>query len=185
MEYLLNNRPGFKIDIAIACALDFPTNDFNFSIAPQQSFWVTPTYRFIGKASFLEILAVLRYNWYNLSFYKQYFPQSETYEHNFDYGFSVNLIFKKFTLHAEAVGRYSKAIYDQTTDPATGITTTQSKTQTDFQYMGTFSYQINKKLIVSYSLGKQFQPILSYQGTLISSFGLNFGFGGPTSDDLK
>ena len=184
VEYLVNNRPGFKIDIAAALAIDFPTNNFDFCLAPQQSIWVTPTYRFAGKASFLEFLAVVRYNWYNLSFYKQYFPGNETYEHNFDYGISANLMFKKFSLHAEAVGRYSKSIIGETLDPVTGITTTLSKTQTDFQYMGTFSYQINKKLIVSYSLGNQFKPILSYTGTLISSFGLNFGFGGPTSDNL-
>ena len=160
----------------------FP-NDFNFSVTPQQSVWLTPSYRFRGTASFLEILGVLRYNWYNMNFYQQYFQNKETYEYNFDYGISLNLLFKKISLHFEAVGQYSNTIFDKTTDPS-GITTTHSKTQSDFQYIGTFSYQISKKLILSYSFGKQFKPILNYNGTLISLVGLNFGFGGPTSDNL-
>jgi hypothetical protein len=183
LESYVTNRPGFKLDIAGAFSLDFPKNDFNFSITPQQSVWLTPSYRFRGNTSFIEILGVLRYNWYNMNFYQQYFKNKETYEHNFDYGISLNLLFKKISLHFEAVGQYSNTIIDKTTDPS-GIVTTRSKTKSDFQYVGTFSYQINKKLILSYSFGKQFQPVLNVNGTLISVVGLNFGFGGPTKDNL-
>lgn len=183
VELNVTNRPGWKLDIAGALALDFPANDFNFSIAPQQSVWLTPSYRFSGKTSCIELLGVFRYNWYNLGFYKQYFENKETYEHNFDYGLSLNLLFKKLSLHVEALGRYSKTIIDQSTD-ASGITTTRSKTQTDFQCIGTVSYQISKKLMLSYNFGKQFEPILSYKGTLISVVNLNFGFGGPTAADV-
>lgn len=183
LESYVTNRPGFKLDIAGAFSLDFPTNDMSFSVTPQQSIWLTPAYRFRGNASFIEILGVLRYNWYNVDFYQQYFQNKETYENNFNYGISLNLLFKKISLHFEAVGQYSNTIIEKSTDPS-GIVTTRSKTKSDFQYVGTFSYQINKKLILSYSFGKQFQPILSNNGTLISVVGLNFGFGGPTSDNL-
>ncbi len=183
IENLIKLRPGFKIDIAFASFLNFPSNDFNFSISPQQSFWITPSYRFKNNLSFIEILGVLRYNWYNLGYYQQYFQKNETFENNLDYGVSLNLNFKKVTFHIEAVGRYSKTILSQSSD-STGIITTKSKSVSDFQCLGTFSYHISKKLCLSYSFGKQFQPMLNYNGTLISSLSLNLGFGGPTTDKI-
>jgi len=183
IQDLVQLRPGFKIDLAFASFLNFPTNDFNYSLSPQQSIWVTPSFQLKNNWSFLELLVVLRYNWYSLDYYKQYFPKKETFENNLDYGLSLNFTFDKVALHFEVVGRNSNSIISQTTD-STGIITTKSKNVSDFQCLGTFSYNISKKLCVSYTFGQQFQPILNYNGTLISSLSLNLGFGGPTTDKI-
>ena len=184
IESFVSERPGLKLELAAAISINFPTNEFDFSIISQKSFWLTPSYTFNDKASFVKILGVLRFNFYDLNFYEKYFPNEEYFENNVDYGIGLSLNFMKFSFQFEGVGRVSKTIIERSTD-ANGVTTTKSVKKNDFQYVGTFNYQINDNMMVTYSLGKQFEPILNYKGTLISMLSLNFGFGGPTSDTIS
>jgi len=84
-EYI-GKRYGLSIDIAYAGFLNFPTNSFESSYLPRQSFWITPTYNFRDKWSFLKVMAVIRYEWYNSGYYKEYFIDSKIFENNIDYG---------------------------------------------------------------------------------------------------
>jgi hypothetical protein len=183
LEYYVNYKPGFKIDFAYALALNFPTNQFDYSLVPRQSCWLTPSYSFKSQNSVINILGVFRYNWYALDFYKKYIPEKTYFQYNIDYGVGVNVIYKKVSLNFEAVKRTGKSILDKTVDDS-GVTTTKSKKNNDFQYVGNFSFQISDKMILSYSIGNKFEPVIESNGTLISSLSLNFGFGGPTMDQV-
>ena len=80
------------------------------------------------------------------------------------------------SFEAEMTGRYANVILDRQVDDD-GITTTRRKTSRDYQYLFNGNYRINERMIVSYNFGKQFDPLVSFQGNLISLLSLNFGIG--------
>jgi hypothetical protein len=172
------------VDAAYAAFLNFPTNNFEFSVVPRQSLWVTPTYRFSNDLSFLKILGVLRYEWYNIDYYRHYFPQSEFYENNVDYGLAVAGVFEKFLLQFELVGRSSNSEIPAGVDE-NGNELFTKKSNSDIQYVGTFSYLLTDQIALTYSLGKRFDPVLNPENSLISLLSINLGFGGATMDDIK
>lgn len=179
----IKERYGLSIDVAYAGMVNFPRNEFGFSYVPKQSFWVTPIYRFEDKANFLKVMGVLRYEWYNQSYYKKYFTDIEIYENNLDYGLSVATEFQKFSLNFELVGRNSNSEIPAGTDQE-GNELFRKKDKFDVQYLGSFNYNLTDQIILSYSLGKRFEPILDPTHTLVSLLALNFGFGAPTKNDI-
>lgn len=182
----IRNRYGFSVDIAYAGLLNFPANKFEYSYVPKQSFWVTPTYRFEGKFNFLKLMGVLRYEWYNQNYYKKYFKDIDIYENNIDYGLSVATEFEKFEINFELVGRKSKSEIPAGTD-AEGNELYRKADKSDLQYLGSFNYNLSGQIVLSYSIGNRFEPILNPSSTLVSTLTLNIGFGTPTesSIDLK
>ena len=114
-EYI-KERQGFSVDIAYANLINFPTNNFEFSYLPRQSFWITPSYRFKDQLSMLKVMGVLRYEWYNIDYFKLYFLDSKIYRNNFDYGLALSTLFWKFSLQFEMVGRYSSTEIPAGTD---------------------------------------------------------------------
>lgn len=182
-EDYLKNRYGLSIDVAYAAALNFPTNDFEFSYLPRQSVWITPNYRFKDRLDFLKIAAVFRYEWYLLDFYTRYFPGQEVFENNIDYGMELESQFKRFSLSFEMVGRSANSTIMSGTD-ADGNELFRKVSDSDFQYIGSFSYNITQSIIVSYSFGNRFDTVENGGDTLVSLLGLNFGFGGPTTDSI-
>lgn len=184
IENFRDFRPGLSIDLAGALALNFPTNRFDYSIVPKNSLWLTLSYRFSEGWKFLRVLGVLKYNWYDHNFYEKYFAGQKFFDHNIDYGIGLNFNYRNFSAQIEAVGRQSKSIIEQSTSPS-GITTTRWKTESDFQYIANISYHLSDGMIITYSLGNRFEPVLSYTGTLVSTLSLNFGFGGPKEGTIK
>lgn len=180
----INKRQGFTIDIAYANLLNFPTNNFEFSIMPKQSVWVTPNYRFEDKFNFLKMIGVLRYEWYNLDYYKKYFPKNKIYQNNTDFGLSISTEFNKFSFQFEIVGRNSNSEITAGTD-SDGNELYRKERQSDFQYIGTFNYNLTDQIIISYNFGNHFDPIQNKNNTLVSMLSLNFGFGTPNRDDIK
>lgn len=180
----IRDRQGLSMDIAYAAFLNFPTNNFEFSIVPRQSIWLTPTYRFRDDLSFLKIMGVFRYEWYNIEYYRNYFPQSQFYENNIDYGLAVAGVFKNFSLQFEVVGRSSNSETPAGID-GNGNELFTKDSDSDFQYIGTFSYLLSDQIALTYSLGKRFDPVVNPENTLVSLLSLNFGFGGSTLDDIK
>ncbi|KFF18203.1 hypothetical protein [Flavobacterium hydatis] len=181
-SYILS-RQGLSIDLAYALSLNFPTNDFKNSNIPRQSFWITPSYKFSDKISFLKATGVLRYEWYNKKYFENYFPDTNVYKNNFDYGLALSGQFKKFSLEFEATGRQSSSLLITSTDAAGNILYTKENTS-DFQYIGTFSYRLTEQIALTYQIGSSFIPVFNHNGTLISLLSLNFGFGGPNVTDL-
>ncbi|NND63236.1 MAG: hypothetical protein HKN48_08585 [Flavobacteriaceae bacterium] len=182
-EDYMKKRYGLSIDVAYAAALNFPTKKFDFSYLPRQSVWVTPNYRFKDNLDFLKIAAVFRYEWYFRDFYTRYFPNQEVFENNIDYGLELESQFKRFSISFEAVGRSANSQIPAGTD-VSGNELFRKDSDSDFQYIGTFSYNITESIIVSYSFGNRFETIENSGETLVSLLGLNFGFGAPTSDDI-
>lgn len=181
----IRDRQGFFLDVAYAAFLNFPTNNFEFSVVPRQSFWLTPTYRFKDdNLSFLKVMGVLRYEWYNIDYYRNYFPESQFYENNIDYGLAVAGVFRSFSLQFEVVGRSSNSDIPAGED-ANGNELFTKESSSDLQYIGTFSYLLNDQIALTYSLGKRFDPVLNPDNTLVSLLSLNFGFGAATRDDIK
>lgn len=172
----LTNRDGFSIDFAYSSFVNFPTNTFGYSFAPRQAFWLTPSYRMKGA---LELVGILRYEWYHTGYYAKYFPTAVNFRNNFDYGLAINADLKNFSIQFEAVGR------SKTTEIPAGMDQDGSKlykkaSDSDFQYIGSFSYRVNKQIAFTYSLGSGFKPIVNPGETLVSLLSLNLGFGGPT-----
>jgi len=181
----IKNRYGFSVDIAYANLLNFPSNEFEFSIVPKQSVWVTPTYRVKKEGlKFLKILVVLRYEWFNTDYYTRYFNDIEVFQNNFDYGVSFAGEFSRFSIQIEMVGRSSRMEIPSGTD-ANGNELFRKKSDSDFQYIATFNYNVTDQINLSYSLGNQFEPIGNLSETLVSILNLNFGFGTPTKEDLN
>lgn len=177
-EYI-NNRYGFHLDIAYANFLNFPTNDFEYSIVPKQSIWLTPSYRFYGDLKNLKLIGVLRYQWNMVDYFTRYFPNNKLYKNNLDYGMALNGNFDRFSAYIEFVGRKS------ITDIAAGTDDNNSplfrrEKDSDLQYLGTISYRLTEQIVLSYSLGKNFQILNTKGNNLISLLSLNFGFGAPT-----
>lgn len=179
----LRNRQGFGIDIAVATLLNFPTNEFEFSHIPKSSIWITPTYQFSDAFQFFKVLGVFRYEWYNDLYYERYFPERLVYQNNLDYGLSLAGQFKRFSLQFECVGRYSNTEIKVATDEL-GNDLFRKETDSDLQYMGTFSYNLTDQIVLTYTLGSRFETIINPQNALVSLLALNFGFGAPSTSDL-
>lgn len=180
----IENRYGFSLDVAYATFVNFPTGVFEFSYVPKQAFWLTPAYNFRDDLKFLKTQIVLRYEWYNLGYYKRYFNNIDLYENNFDYGLAIAGEFKKFTINIELVGRESQSEISAGTD-AEGHELYRKSEGSDFQCLGSFNYNLSDQIVLSYTLGNKFEPILNPSATLVSLLALNFGFGSPTTDDIN
>ena len=188
-DYLKNNRTGFYIDFAAAGLINFPTNDFNKAYIPKVSLWLTPRWKTApkkenSKKESFSFLGVLRYEWHNTSYYRRFFPGIEIYETNFDFGVATNFEYKKFAVNIEVVGRLS-----ETENPAgtsqQGQQLFTKDTNSDIQYVGTITYNLTDQIVLTYNLGKKFDPLLNPTNTIVSLLGLNFGFGSPTVKDIN
>lgn len=183
----LSKKEGFGVDVAYAMLLNFPSNDFEFSVVPTQSVWLAPSYVFnsSSKATTFKSTGVLRYEWYNKDYFTKYFPTTEVYNNNFDYGAAVSMDYNKFSLQFEGTGRSSSSLEEAGTD-GEGNILYKKESASDFQYITTISYRVTDQIAFSYQFGKSFKPVLTPDaGTLISLLSLNFGFGGPTTSSMK
>jgi len=180
----IKERYGFSVDFSYAFLLNFPTNQFEYSFVPQQSFWITPSYRFEDNLSFLKILGVLRYERYQLGYYKKFFANTQMYENNIDYGFSVSTEFDRFSLNFELVGRKSNSNIPSGTTDTNGNELFRKEKNYDIQYIGSFNYNLTDEIVISYNLGNRFDPITNSKNTLVSMLSLNFGFGTPSKNDI-
>ncbi len=180
----IKERYGFSMDLAYAGLLNFPTNNFEYSFLIQQSLWLSPTYRFEDNLSFLKVIGVLKYSWYNIDYYNKYFPIVKVYENNVDYGLALTGTFKKFSVGMEMVGRSSSSVIPAGTD-IEGNELFRKEKDEDFQYIGTFSYALTDQIVLSYNFGSRFEPILNPESTLVSVLSVNLGFGSPNKKDIR
>ncbi len=177
-------RSGMYFDFAFAALMNFPNKEFSRSYIPKVSLWLTPRYKVKSEIESLNFLGVFRYEWHDLSYYKTFFPGVKIYENNIDYGFSLDAEFKKLSINLEIVGRSSRTEVPAGTSTQ-GQQLFSKETNSDIQYMGTVTYSLTDQIVLSYNLGKKFEPILNPTNTLVSFLGLNFGFGTPTKSDLN
>lgn len=180
----LKNREGFSIDLAAASLLNFPTNDFEFSYAPKNALWITPTYRFwADDKHVIKAMLVYRYEWYNIDYYKSYFPTSSVYRNNNDFGASVSVEFDKCSFQLECVGRSSNTEIPAGVDANNNELYTKKKSD-DLQYMLVVNYRLTDQAILTFNFGNRFDPIANPENTLVSTLSINFGFGAPTKSNI-
>lgn len=180
----IKNRQGLLLDFALAVHINFPDNNFNFSEVPKYSLWLTPSYNFSNKLDFLKATATLRYERYYQHYFEKYFPAANVFDNNIDYGMAVSGNFKKFSIEFEATGRASQSLIPSGMD-ISGSTLYLKESDSDFQYIGTFTYRLTEQIALSYQFGSAFKPVFHVNGgTLISLLSLNLGFGGPNKSDL-
>ncbi|MCF8367832.1 MAG: hypothetical protein K9G76_02230 [Bacteroidales bacterium] len=174
----LTNRAGFQLELTGALSLNFPSNDFEYSRIPKAGIWLTGYYQ-NNTDSWIQYLILARYYRNDVDFFKQYLNNdSIVYSNSYDFGGKVVIWpSNKFTSEFEFIGRSQSTILDQTIE--NGVKTT--KTQNDFNFKWTllFNYQINNNLVITYTFGKNFDPLLKLNGNIISALGLNFGLGSP------
>lgn len=185
LEELQANRKGFKLEIAFAMAIDFPTNNFEFSMIPKYGFWLTPSYQPFDSEWF-EILGVIRYMGHNYNHYKQFLNEENelfSFTNSFDYGIKTDFKFNKLKASLELSGRRLKRNLSMTTNED-NTTTTISKKNNDIQYIGTLSYNLTNNVVLTYNFGKQFDTPITTENNLVSLFGLNIGFGTPSQKNL-
>ncbi|OYT12307.1 MAG: hypothetical protein B6I19_09980 [Bacteroidetes bacterium 4572_114] len=56
---------------------------------------------------------------------------------------------------------------------------TENVTAWHYRWVLNINYQIKDNLVLTYSFGKDFDPLLKVNGNIISSLGISFGFGNP------
>ena len=176
-------RQGWSVDIAYANLVNFPTNNFEFSYLPRQSFWLSPTYSFKDQMNFLKVSGVIRYEWYDLDYFRNYFANSKVFENNFDYGLAISSNFEKVSLNFELVGRRSETEIPAGQDNE-GNNLFRRDKSSDLQYLFSFNYNLADQVILSYSIGNRFEPISNPSNTLVSLISLNFGFGAPLKNSI-
>lgn len=174
------DRKGFKLELAGALATNFPTNQTDYSVVSKWGVWLTPSYE-LYNTDWIEFLGVARYFWYNTDFFQQYLPGQEYYESTMDYGARIVFKWKKSSLEFEGAGRTAQVLTPSEEDPEKF----ESGTKSDFQYVLNFNYQINDRLALSYDFGKRFEPVLTYNGTVISLLSLNIGLGAPNTKEVQ
>ncbi|GAB5410774.1 MAG: hypothetical protein BalsKO_31390 [Balneolaceae bacterium] len=180
----LTVREGLSLDLGYAALLNFPNNTFDNTFFPKRTLWITPGFRFKNeKWRFLKILGVFRYTNYDLDYYKTYFPNEEVFQTSSDIGLAASGDFDKVSFNFEIVSRNSKTEIPEVINPSGSATYLVSE-MNDFQSVGSISYQLNKDIVLTYSLGERFDEILT-NNNIISLLTVNFGFGGIPKNALK
>lgn len=182
VENIIKDRAGFKLELAGALALNFPTNKTDFSLVPRYSIWATPSFTPKHNEHW-EFLLVGKYTYLFDDFYKNYSLQKDYFNSNFDYGTRIVYKWDKFSVECELVGRSSRTILEKTRD-TNGIITEKIKTDSDFQYLLNLNYRISDSIVLSYNFGSQFKPTANSINSLVSLATLNFGIGGPKLKEL-
>jgi len=170
LQQSVKERFGFMMEVDGAMELDFPTGTIGYSKLPQWGIWVIPSYR-LPNLSF-DFLGIVRYIHSEL-------PNEPA--DNFDIGGKLAWEARKFSLALEGLLRYQNITLSRNVE--NGITTTQSKSSTDYRLVVNFDYKISEKMSVTVNFGKNFKQNITV-GDLIASVGLNFGFGGPTLESF-
>jgi len=170
LQQSVKERFGFMMEVDGAMELDFPTGAIGYSKLPQWGIWVIPSYR-LPNLSF-DFLGIVRYIHSEL-------PNEPA--DNFDIGGKLVWEARHFSLALEGLLRYQNVTLSRTVE--NGITTTQSKSTTDYRLVVNFDYKISEKMSVTVNFGKNFKQNITI-GDLIASVGLNFGFGGPTLESF-
>ncbi len=180
--YMLK-REGLRIDFAYGSFLSFPTNETSYSMVPRQSLWMAPSWRFGGKLQAFSLTGVLRYEWYNTRYFDRYFPGTDVFRNNFDYGFALSAEFDKLSVSAEAVGRSASTLEAAGTS-GTGETLYVKRSDSDFQYSASITYRLTADIALNYQFGSTFRQAFDPGETLLSVLSVNFGFGGPKRNKI-
>jgi hypothetical protein len=176
------NRYGLRLDLNWALALNFPTNDFAYSIVPRWGAWINLSYQ-SEDVDFLTFIALGRVIINNDNFINQYETQYENYNtgNNYDFGLNVAGEIDRFSMSIECIYRLNT---NKITKMIDGEEYYRNEENNTWKYMINLNYNLSDDINISYNLGKNFDSISPTQGDLISGLNINFGFGDIKASDL-
>lgn len=181
-QTIRNERYGFRVELNGAMGLNFPTNEFEYSIIPRSGLWLTAGYtprtkhqengqKVVDGVSNFDFLCLARYIWTNDQFVRTYAPVDSSFSQVndvFDIGFRINYKYQKFSAGAEGI--YRQSLGDQS--------------QNTYKLNLNLNYELRNNIILTYNFGKNYNSFGS-QGDLVSTLSLNFGLMSLTYKDLK
>ncbi len=150
------NRFGWKLDFAMGCAFEFPTNDFNYSIVDRAGAWLTGGYEDENSGLTGLLLTRILGNPNNSN-------ASGEKENVLEFGGRVVLDkFYKFSISGEFVNRIFLKGEDK---------------KSKLRYTLNLSYEIFKNKLLTFNIGKDFDKKTQTGGNLIAALNLVLGFG--------
>jgi len=175
---MIADRKGFKLELAAALVVDFPTNETNFSTVPQYSFWITPSYQPFD-TNWIEFLGVAKYQGFHLDYYQPFLDQ-DTYNKNaLDVGLKLVLKSNKFSFELEGASRRASQQVRNISNEFNTETSSENK------YVARINYKISDQFVITYDFGKDFSVLGEAPGTLISQFALNYALGTFKAKNLE
>lgn len=164
-------RRGFRMDIAGAASLDFPTNNFDYSLVSKRGIWLTPSYSWIVNDDVnVELLGVVR-------FINNRIPVRET--NNWDVGGRAVLTRRSLSVSTEFIQRFQRVLVASVLLPDGSLQTLTTNVR-DYRLAFNVEWRLSERFVLAYSLGKNFTRNTELNGNLISILGLNFGLVGPS-----
>ena len=192
LEKVKKERYGWRWEIDAAMALNFPTNNFGYSISPKYGVWTNLAYRPFSKkkgTSFkvprnFEFIGLIRWININDDFITNFnLSDSTRFESGnvFDFGFRSVFELGKLSVELEYIYRSNQ---NKVFETENGQETSETVNDDTFKFIISLNYNLSKNIVLSYSIGKNYEIINSSRGNLINGFSLNFGLGGMKLEDL-
>ncbi len=197
IDSVKTERYGLRWEIGAALALNFPTNNFDYSISPKQGIWSSISYRPFKKTESsplsgiyyetpvnVEFIGLVRWINNNDKFINKYNP-IDTLQFSagevWDIGLRGILEFGKLSVEMEYIYRNNRNREFITVD---GNQFSRTVNDDTYKFILNFNYNISDNLVLSYNIGRNYDVVNVNSGNLISGLSLNFGFGGIKKDDL-
>lgn len=176
------NRFGLRWDVNWALALNFPTNDFNYSIVPRWGLWTDLSYQSEDVENF-TFIALGRFIINNDDYINKYQPVNGNFTTGnvYDLGLKVAYDLDKFSMSIEYVYRLNTNKQTKIIEGEEYERTIKNDTR---KYLININYNLSDDIILSYNIGKDFDTISQSQGDLISGLSINFGFGDLKASNL-
>lgn len=188
LDQVKTDRYGFKWEVDAAMALNFPTNNFGYSVVPRYGFWTNFSYRpavnqnASGKQvkvpSNFEFIAMARWLGYNDDFINQNQPSDTSLFETgdvLDFGLRAVYEYKKFSAELEYIYRINR---NQESVFVNDIRYSRTVNDDTYKFIINLNYNISSNLVLSYNIGKNYDLMNGQKGNLVSGFSLNAGFGG-------
>lgn len=178
LQEMIADRKGFKLEVAAALAIDFPTNETDFSTVPQYAFWVTPSYQPYD-TGWIEFLGIVKYQGFHLDYYRSIVQQQEYQKNALDVG--IKLVFKaqRFSFELEGVSRRERNFFTEDN------LAFRERTESNSKYVARFNYRISDNLVLTYDFGSDFDLLGVSSNNLISQFALNYAIGAFKQKDIE
>jgi|GEM_PF-2849602 len=195
LQNIKTDRYGWRMDVNLAYALSFPTNEFDFSISPRWGLWGNLSYKplknlkdanknITGKEpSDFEFIALGRVIRNNSDFVNRYSPMDTSFRmgNSYDFGLRAVYEYKKFSIALEYIYRLNRNTITRNFEGDTYSKDVDSHTE---KYVLNINYKISDNTILSYNIGKNYDNVAGINGNLISGLTLNLGFGDMKVQDL-
>ena len=153
MQALDKERVGWRVEVAAAVAATFRGDNFGDGKVTRVGVWVTPSYRPVGDS--LDFIAVGRF----------IRTLEDSADALLDLGARIRWQKGKLLLSSEFVhrARIGGSINDDGSE----------------RLVGSLEYRVNDQITLSTTFGKNYDQGSTGHKTLITQFGIDFGFGGP------